>query len=51
MRGSLKAYAAFLDKIGSNRFDMTLDIGHIRDADGVNPLKCQFLGQGRNFQK
>jgi len=38
MRGSLKPYAAFVDKIGSNRFGMTVDIGHIRDADGVNPL-------------
>lgn len=38
MRGSLKPYAAFVDKIGSDRFGMTVDIGHIRDADGVNPL-------------
>lgn len=38
MRGSLKPYAAFVDKIGSKRFGMTVDIGHIRDADGVNPM-------------
>ena len=41
MRGDLKPYAAFVDKIGSNRFGMTVDIGHIRDADGVNPLTKQ----------
>ncbi len=41
LRGSLKPYAAFVDKIGSNRFGMTVDIGHIRDADGVNPLTKQ----------
>ena len=38
MGGSLRPYAAFVDKIGSDRFGMTVDIGHIRDADGVNPL-------------
>lgn len=38
MRGGLRPYAAFVDKIGSKRFGMTVDIGHIRDADGVNPL-------------
>ena len=38
MRGSLKPYAAFVDKIGSDRFGMTVDIGHIRDADGINPM-------------
>ncbi len=43
MRGSLRPYAAFVDKIGSKRFGMTVDIGHIRDADGVNPL----VEQGR----
>jgi len=41
MRGGLKPYAAFVDKIGSKRFGMTVDIGHIRDADGVNPLVKQ----------
>lgn len=43
MRGSLRPYAAFVDKIGSKRFGMTVDIGHIRDADGANPL----IKQGR----
>ncbi|MHC4702710.1 MAG: sugar phosphate isomerase/epimerase family protein [Planctomycetota bacterium] len=38
MRGGLKPYAAFVDRIGSNRFGMTVDIGHIRDDDGVNPM-------------
>jgi sugar phosphate isomerase/epimerase len=38
MRGGLRPYAAFVDKIGAKRFGMTVDIGHIRDADGVNPL-------------
>ncbi len=38
MRGGLKPYAAFVDKIGSDRFGMTVDIGHIRDSDGINPL-------------
>jgi sugar phosphate isomerase/epimerase len=41
MRGSLRPYAAFVDKIGSKRFGMTVDIGHIRDADGLNPLTKQ----------
>jgi len=41
MRGGLRPYAAFVDKIGSRRFGMTVDIGHIRDADGVNPLTKQ----------
>jgi sugar phosphate isomerase/epimerase len=38
MRGGLKPYAAFVDKIGADRFGMTVDIGHIRDTDGVNPM-------------
>ena len=38
MRGALKPYANFVDKIGSDRFGMTVDIGHIRDTDGVNPM-------------
>ena len=41
MRGGLKPYADFVDKIGSKRFGMTVDIGHIRDANGVNPLTRQ----------
>ncbi|MHC4628050.1 MAG: sugar phosphate isomerase/epimerase family protein [Planctomycetota bacterium] len=38
MRGGLKPYTAFVDRIGSERFGLTVDIGHIRDADGVNPM-------------
>lgn len=38
MRGSLRPYVAFVDKIGSERFGMTVYIGHLRDADGVNPM-------------
>lgn len=43
MRGGLKPYAAFVDKIGSKRFGLTVDIGHLRDSDGVNP----FVKRGR----
>lgn len=38
MRGGLKPYADIVDKIGSDRFGLTVDIGHLRDPDGVNPL-------------
>ncbi|OHB73311.1 MAG: hypothetical protein A2Z25_09760 [Planctomycetes bacterium RBG_16_55_9] len=38
MRGGLKPYAAFVDKIASKRFGLTVDIGHLRDPDGVNPM-------------
>ncbi len=38
MRGAVKPYADFVDKIGSDRFGLTVDIGHIRDPDGVNPM-------------
>lgn len=38
MRGGLKPYADFVDRIGSERFGMTVDIGHARDPDGVNPF-------------
>ncbi|MHC4509189.1 MAG: sugar phosphate isomerase/epimerase family protein [Planctomycetota bacterium] len=41
MRGALKPYTAFVEKIGSKRFGLTVDIGHLRDADGVNPLVKQ----------
>lgn len=41
MGGGLKPYASFVDKIGSNRFGLTVDIGHLRDPDGVNPLVKQ----------
>jgi sugar phosphate isomerase/epimerase len=36
--GGLKPYAAFVDKIGSKRFGLTVDIGHLRDPDHVNPM-------------
>ena len=38
MSGAVKPYADFVDKIGSDRFGLTVDIGHIRDPDGVNPM-------------
>jgi sugar phosphate isomerase/epimerase len=41
MRGGLKPYATFVDKIGSSRFGLTVDIGHLRDPDGVNPMVKQ----------
>ncbi len=44
MRGGLKPYADFVDRIGSNRFGLTVDIGHARDPDGVNP----FVKKGRS---
>ena len=43
MRGGLKPYADFADRIGSDRFGLTVDIGHARDPDGVNP----FVKRGR----
>jgi len=43
MGGGLKPYADFVDRIGSDRFGLTVDIGHARDPDGVNP----FVKQGR----
>ena len=43
MRGGLKPYADFVDRIGSGRFGLTVDIGHARDPDGVNP----FVKKGR----
>ena len=38
MGGGLKPYADFVDRIGSDRFGLTVDIGHARDPDGVNPF-------------
>jgi sugar phosphate isomerase/epimerase len=38
MSGGLKPYADFVDRIGSDRFGLTVDIGHARDPDGVNPF-------------
>jgi sugar phosphate isomerase/epimerase len=43
MGGPLDRYARFVDQVGSRRFGLTVDIGHPRDADGVNP----FVKQGR----
>ena len=34
----LRDYMAFVDDIGSDRFGMTVDIGHTRDSDGPNPF-------------
>jgi len=34
----LRDFAAFVDRIGSDRFGMIVDIGHTRDEDGVNPF-------------
>ena len=39
----LRDFADFVDLIGSDRFGMTVDIGHTRDSDGVNP----FIKKGR----
>ena len=36
----LADFAAFVDKIGSDRFGMIVDIGHTKDADGANPFTC-----------
>jgi len=37
----LRDYAAFVDKIGSDRFGMIVDIGHTKDDDGKNPFTCK----------
>ena len=34
----LRDFADFVDQIGSDRFGMVVDIGHTRDADGINPF-------------
>jgi len=44
MGGGLKPYADFVDRIDSDRFGLTVDIGHARDPDGVNP----FVKPGRS---
>jgi len=36
--GDLREFAAAVDSVGSERFGMTVDIGHPRDEDGVNPF-------------
>lgn len=38
MGGGLKPYADFVDRVSSDRFGLTVDIGHARDPDGVNPF-------------
>jgi sugar phosphate isomerase/epimerase len=38
MRGGLEPYAALVDKVKSPRFGLTVDVGHARDTDGVNPF-------------
>ena len=35
---NLEDFADFVDHIGSDRFGMIVDIGHTRDADGINPF-------------
>jgi len=35
---SLPDFMEFVDRIGSERFGMAVDIGHARDEDGVNPF-------------
>ena len=39
----LQEFADFVDTIGSDRFGITVDIGHTRGEDGVNP----FIKKGR----
>ena len=34
----LRDFADVVDRVGSDRFGMIVDIGHTRDADGVNPF-------------
>jgi sugar phosphate isomerase/epimerase len=36
--GALQGYMTVVDDIGSDRFGMTVDIGHHRDSDGINPF-------------
>ena len=36
--GDLRDFADFVDRIGSDRFGMVVDIGHTRDVDGINPF-------------
>lgn len=36
--GALRGYMTVVDDIGSDRFGMTVDIGHPRDSDGINPF-------------
>ena len=34
----LANYVALVDRVGSDRFGMVVDVGHTRDPDGVNPF-------------
>ncbi len=34
----LRDYIAVVDRVGSDRFGMVVDVGHTRDEDGVNPF-------------
>lgn len=34
----LKDYMGIVDRIGSDRFGMVVDIGHTRDTEGINPF-------------
>ena len=34
----LRDFADVVDRVGSDRFGMIVDVGHTRDADGMNPL-------------
>ena len=34
----LRDYLTFVDRIGCDRFGIAVDIGHARDADGINPF-------------
>jgi sugar phosphate isomerase/epimerase len=43
---ALDGYTGIVDDIGSPQFGMTLDIGHARDKDGINP----FTEKGRARQ-
>jgi len=34
----LRDFVAFVDRVGSDRFGIVVDIGHTRDEDGINPF-------------
>ena len=38
MGGDSTRYFGVVDRVGSDRFGLTVDIGHPRDGDGVNPF-------------
>ena len=37
----LSDHAAFVDRVNSDRFGLVVDLGHARDADGINPFTRQ----------